>query len=165
MTRTALYPGSFDPITLGHIDIARRTFALADKLVVAIGTHHGKAPMLDVLARIDLIKAEIAPLATKAGVEFAVTTFDGLVVDAARQNGATLLIRGLRNITDFDYEISMSQMNRAMADDVETVFLAAAPDVAFISSTLVRQVSAMGGDISGFVSPKVRDALAAANRT
>jgi len=159
MARIALYPGSFDPLTLGHIDIARRAFALADTLVVAIGTHHGKVPVLDAATRIALVEAEMAPLAASAGGQVKVMTFDGLVVDAARACGATLLIRGVRNVTDFDYEMRMSQMNRALEKGIETVFLAAGSDVGFISSTLVRQISAMGGDVSAFVPPKVQQAL------
>ncbi len=159
MARIALYPGSFDPLTLGHIDIARRAFALADTLVVAIGTHHGKIPVLDVATRTALVDTEIAPLAGHAGGRLKVMTFDGLVVDAARTAGATLLVRGVRNVTDFDYEMRMSQMNRALEAGIETVFLAAGSDVGFISSTLVRQISAMGGDVSAFVPASVQDAL------
>ena len=159
MARIALYPGSFDPLTLGHIDIARRAFALADTLVVAIGTHHGKVPMLDTATRTALIESEIAPLAGSAGAKVTVMTFDGLVVDAARAAGATLLVRGVRNVTDFDYEMRMSQMNRALAAGIETVFLAAGSDVGFISSTLVRQITAMGGDVSAFVPAGVQNAL------
>ncbi len=159
MARIALYPGSFDPLTLGHIDIARRAFALADTLVVAIGTHHGKVPVLDVSTRMALVEAEMAPLAAAAGGRINVVTFDGLVVEAARTAKATLLIRGVRNVTDFDYEMRMSQMNRALDEGIETVFLAAGSDVGFISSTLVRQISAMGGDVSAFVPGPVQKAL------
>lgn len=163
MTRVALYPGSFDPLTLGHIDIARRALLIADTLVVAIGTHHGKKPMLDVAIRRRLVEDEIAPIAAQAGAGFDVVTFDGLVVDAARAAGATLLVRGVRNVTDFDYEMRMSQMNRALEGGIETVFLAAGSDVGFISSTLVRQISAMGGDVSAFVPVTVQGALDRAN--
>ncbi|MFV2093239.1 MAG: pantetheine-phosphate adenylyltransferase [Hyphomicrobiales bacterium] len=159
MARIALYPGSFDPLTLGHIDIARRALSIADTLVVAIGTHHGKAPLLDVATRTRLIENEISPIATEAGAQFTVVTFAGLVVEAARAAGATLLVRGVRNVTDFDYEMRMSQMNRALEEGVETVFLAAGSDVGFISSTLVRQISAMGGDVAAFVPASVQDAL------
>ncbi|VAW12560.1 Phosphopantetheine adenylyltransferase [hydrothermal vent metagenome] len=159
MARIALYPGSFDPLTLGHIDIARRAFALADTLVVAIGTHHGKTPVLDAATRATLIETEIGALAASAGAKVKVMTFDGLVVDAARTAGATLLVRGVRNVTDFDYEMRMSQMNRALEARIETVFLAAGSDVGFISSTLVRQISAMGGDVSAFVPEAVQNAL------
>jgi pantetheine-phosphate adenylyltransferase len=158
-TRTALYPGSFDPLTFGHIDVATRAFALADRLVVAIGTHHGKAPRLSAETRGALIEAEIGPLAARAGGTLEVVTFDGLAVDCATAHGATIIVRGLRGFVDFDYETPMAQMNATMAPGVQTVFLAAAPHVGFISSTLVRQVSAMGGDVSAFVPESVRAAL------
>jgi len=128
-------------------------------LVVAIGTHHGKVPVLDAATRMALVDAEMTPLAAAAGGQIKVMTFDGLVVEAARTTGATLLIRGVRNVTDFDYEMRMSQMNRALEGSIETVFLAAGSDVGFISSTLVRQISAMGGDVAAFVPTAVRDAL------
>lgn len=159
MTRTAFYPGSFDPLNLGHMDIARRACVMADKLVVAVGTHHGKKPRLDVDKRLSLIESELGGIAKSANSTLSVTTFDGLAVDAARAAGATIIIRGLRNVTDFDYELPMSQMNAQMAPDIETVFLATGAEFGFISSTLVRQISAMSGDVSKFVSPKVQEAL------
>ena len=159
MKRIALYPGSFDPLTFGHIDVARRTFSLADRLVIAIGTHHGKAPRLSVETRQSLITEELNPIAAAIGAELDVITFDGLAVHCATANGATIIIRGIRGITDYEYEAPMAQMNATMAPNVQTVFLAASPEVGFISSTLARQVSAMGGDVSAFVPPRVAAAL------
>lgn len=151
MTRIALYPGSFDPLTNGHIDIISRACRLADRLVIAVGAHHEKGAFFSAETRKTLIEAEIANIASNIEV----TVFDGLVVDAARKLGASLLVRGLRNGTDFDYEMQMAGMNQAMAPDVETVFLAAAPSINYLSSSLVRQIAGMGGDISSFVPEKI----------
>lgn len=158
--RTALYSGSFDPLTFGHVDIARRALAFCDRLVVAVGTHHGKTPRLSADVRMSLIEKEIGAMAIAEKADFAVVTFDGLVVEAAVAHGAGVIVRGVRNLTDFDYEVGMAQMNATLESGVETVFLAASPEVGFISSTLVRQISAMGGDISAFVPESVRLALA-----
>lgn len=153
MTRSAFYPGSFDPLTNGHLDIIERAAAQFDRLVVGVGAHHGKKPLLTLEVRLALIEEVAEPLAKAAGASLEVVSFDALVVDAARQAGAAALIRGIRDGSDFDYEMRMSQMNRTMAGDVETVFLAASAHVGFISSTLVRQIAAMGGDVAPFVPP------------
>ncbi len=159
MKRTALYPGSFDPLTNGHMDMLRASFALADRLVVAVGVHPAKAPMFSPEDRVALIEDVAAPLAKKAGVELAVRTFDNLVVDFAIEMEASLLIRGLRDGTDLDYEMQMAGMNRSMAPGLQTVFLPASPQDRHVTATLVRQIAGMGGDITHFVPPAVADRL------
>ncbi len=156
----AFYPGSFDPPTNGHIDVIRRASMLFRKLVIGVGVHHEKTPLLDDGERVRLLEGEIAAIGQGSGNEIAVVTFDGLVVDAARQSGASVIVRGLRNGTDFDYEVQMAGMNRAMAGDVDTIFLAASPEVSFLSSSLIRQIARMGGDIRPFVPAAAADALA-----
>lgn len=162
MNRTAFYPGSFDPVTNGHLNIIERALALFSPLVVGIGAHHGKTPMLDLDTRVRLVEEAGTEAAGRTGSEVRVVTFDGLVVEAAREAGATALVRGLRDSSDFAYEIRMAHMNATMAGDVETVFLAADPETAFISSTLVRQIATMGGDVSPFVPPASAAAIASA---
>ena len=155
MPRIALYAGSFDPVTNGHLDIVRQAVGLCDRLVLAIGVHPGKAPLFTADERIDLLQATCAPIARKARCKLSFITFSGLVVDAARRNGATALIRGLRDGTDLDYEMQMAGMNGAMAPKIQTVFLPASPMVRPITATLVRQIAGMGGDVSSFAPPKV----------
>ncbi len=155
MPRTALYAGSFDPVTNGHLDVVRQAAGLADKLVLAIGVHPGKTPMFVVKDRLAMLEETCAPIVRKAKCRLECTTFDDLVVTAAQRAGATILIRGLRDGTDFDYEMQMSGMNGHMAPGVQTVFLPASPGVRHITATLVRQISAMGGDVSGFVPAPV----------
>ena len=155
MIRTALYPGSFDPLTYGHLDIIRRSIGLVDRLVVAIGVHHGKAPVFTSDERIAMIAEEAGALGGPSGGEIQVVTFADLVVEAARRHGAGVLIRGLRDGTDLDYEMQMAGMNGAMAPDVQTVMLPASPEVRHITATLVRQIARMGGDVSAFVPPAV----------
>jgi pantetheine-phosphate adenylyltransferase len=161
MTRIAFYPGSFDPVTLGHTDIMARAFALADELVVGIGIHPGKTPMFTPEERIAMLEAELAPLAKKAKAKARVVTFDNLTVDAARSVGASVVIRGLRDGTDLDYEMQLAGMNGAMAPDIETVFLAASPGLRHIAANLVRQIASMGGDVTPFVSQAVAHRLKA----
>jgi pantetheine-phosphate adenylyltransferase len=158
MARTGFYPGSFDPVTYGHLDIIARSARLVDKLVLGVGTHHGKQALIDVETRIKLLETVVAPIAEHTGIKIVVETFDDLAVDAARRAGAGLLIRGLRDASDFDYEVQMGQMNGAMAPDIETVFLAASPATRMIAASLVKQIAAMGGDVTLFI-PK--EALAA----
>ena len=161
MPRIALFPGSFDPVTNGHLDVVRQAARLADCVVLAIGTHPGKAPMFSVEDRLAMLEETCGPLARAAGCELRCTTFADLVVTAARREGATLLIRGLRSATDFDYEMEMAGMNGSMAPDLQTVFIPAAPIVRPITATLVRQIAAMGGDVSAFVPPPVAARLTA----
>ena len=161
MPRIALFPGSFDPVTNGHLDVVRQATRLADGVVLAIGTHPCKTPMFTVEDRLAMLEETCGPLARAAGCELRCTTFADLVVTAARREGATLLIRGLRSATDFDYEMEMAGMNGAMAPDLQTVFIPAAPGVRPITATLVRQIATMGGDVSAFVPPPVAGRLKA----
>ena len=155
MPRTALFAGSFDPITNGHLDVVASAVRLVDKLVLAVGIHPGKAPLFSAEERMAMLKEICAPIGRKGGCEIACTTFGDLVVSAARRAGATILIRGLRDAGDFDYEMQMAGMNAAMAGEVQTVFLPASPEVRPITATLVRQIAGMGGDVSAFVPPAV----------
>ena len=142
-------------MTNGHLDLVRQAARLADRLVLAIGTHPGKAPLFSTQERLAMLEETCGPLARAAGSEFACITFADLVVSAAQREGATLLIRGLRSATDFDYEMEMAGMNGTMVPDVQTVFLPASPAVRPITATLVRQIASMGGDVSPFVPPAV----------
>jgi pantetheine-phosphate adenylyltransferase len=155
MPRVALYAGSFDPVTNGHIDVVRQAVRLADRLVLAIGVHPGKAPLFSAEERLAMLLETCAPIAKAAGCEFDHLTFDDLVVSAAARAGAGVLIRGLRDGTDLDYEMQMAGMNGAMAPDIQTVFLPASPAVRPITATLVRQIAMMGGDVSHFVPAAV----------
>lgn len=154
MPRTALYPGSFDPVTNGHLDVVRQAVGLCDRLVVAIGVHPGKKPLFSTEERLEMLQTVFGPVASKAGCTLECTTFDDLTVTAAKRVGATILIRGLRDGTDLDYEMQIAGMNETMAPEVRTVFLPASPTVRPITATLVRQIASMGGDVSNFV-PKV----------
>jgi len=155
MPRTALFPGSFDPVTNGHLDIVRQAVRLAERLVLAIGTHPGKTPLFSADDRLAMLNETCAPLARAAGCELQCITFSDLVVATAKRERAGILIRGLRSGTDFDYEMEMAGMNGAMAPDLQTVFLPAAPAVRPITATLVRQIASMGGDVSSFVPPTI----------
>lgn len=160
MSRIGLYPGSFDPITNGHLDVIARAARLFDRIVVAVGAHHGKTPMLALEGRMELIREATASIAAESGAEVTVTSFAGLVVDAARSANATVLVRGLRDAGDFEYEMRMAGSNGAMAPEIATIFVPAGPEVRHISATLVRQIAKMGGDISPFVPPAAVRALA-----
>jgi pantetheine-phosphate adenylyltransferase len=155
MPRTALYAGSFDPVTNGHLDVVRQAVRLADRLVLAIGVHPGKTPMFPFEERLAMLTETCGPIAKAAGAELACTAFDGLVVDLGKREGATILVRGLRDSTDFDYEMQMAGMNGTMAPGIQTVFLPASPAVRPITATLVRQIAKMGGDITAFVPAPV----------
>ena len=161
MPRTALFPGSFDPVTNGHLDLVRQAGRLADRLVLAIGTQSGKTPLFSVDERRDMIEETCGQVMRASGIDFACITFSDLVVAAAQREGATLLIRGLRSATDFDYEMEMAGMNGAMAPAVQTVFLPASPIIRPITATLVRQIASMGGDVSQFVPSSVAARLKA----
>src|SRR5262245_8200679 len=161
MPRTALYAGSFDPVTNGHLDVVRQAARLADRLLLAIGTHPGKQPLFATKDRLAMLKETCTPGARMAGCELEGITFDGLVVVAAQREGATILIRGLRDGSDFDYEMPMAGMNATMVPEVQTVFLPASPAVRPITATLVRQIASMGGDVSAFVPPSVAARLKA----
>ncbi|MGH6789789.1 MAG: pantetheine-phosphate adenylyltransferase [Pseudolabrys sp.] len=155
MLRTALYAGSFDPVTNGHLDVVRQAARLADRLVLAIGVHPGKKPLFSADERLAMLERTCGPIARREKCKLVCITFDNLVIETARQQGATLLIRGLRDATDFDYEMQMAGMNATMAPKVQTIFLPASPDVRPITATLVRQIAGMGGDISAFVPAPV----------
>lgn len=158
--RIGLYPGSFDPVTLGHVDIVRRAAQLVDRLVIAIGAHHSKGPFFTDEERIALARAALEPVASELGIELDVLVYDGLTVETATAAGATVVFRGLRDAGDFDYEMQMAGMNAALAPEIETVFLAASPGTRHIAASLVRQIAAMGGDVSPFVPELVNKALA-----
>jgi pantetheine-phosphate adenylyltransferase len=155
MPRTALYAGSFDPVTNGHLDVVRRAARLADRLVLAIGVHPGKTPLFSAEERLAMVQETCAPIARETGCELAFIVFDDLVVATAGREGASLLIRGLRDGTDLDYEMQMAGMNETMAPDISTVFVPATPAVRPITATLVRQIASMGGDVSAFVPAPV----------
>ncbi|CAK7256163.1 MULTISPECIES: pantetheine-phosphate adenylyltransferase [unclassified Shinella] len=157
----AFYPGSFDPITNGHIDVLVQALDVAPKVIVAIGIHPGKTPLFSFKERADLIRQSIVEALPARAGDVSVVSFSNLVVDAAREHGARLLIRGLRDGTDLDYEMQMAGMNRQMAPDVQTVFLPAGVASRPITATLVRQIAAMGGDVSAFVPAPVFTALKA----
>ena len=157
--RVGLYPGSFDPVTLGHVDIVRRTAHLVDRLVIAIGTHHDKHPLFTAEERIALATEVLKPVAKEIGLSLDVTTYDRLTVEAAKKVRATVVVRGLRDAGDFDYEMQMAGMNTALAPEIETVFLASSPETRHIAASLVRQIAAMGGDVSTFVPTIVATAL------
>jgi pantetheine-phosphate adenylyltransferase len=155
MPRIALYPGSFDPVTNGHLDVVRHAVRLCDRLIVAIGVHSGKKPLFSTQERLDMVAAVFAPVASAAGCAFDCTTYDNLTITAAQKSGATIMIRGLRDGTDLDYEMQIAGMNEAMAPEVHTVFVPASATVRPITATLVRQIATMGGDVSAFVPPQV----------
>lgn len=155
MPRIALFAGSFDPMTNGHLDVVSKAVRLADRLVLAVGIHPGKTPLFSADERVAMLEEICAPPGRDAGCEIAVTTFADLVVSAARRAGATMLIRGVRDATDFDYEMQMAGMNATMAPEVQTIFLPASASVRPITATLVRQIAGMGGDVSAFVPPAV----------
>jgi pantetheine-phosphate adenylyltransferase len=161
MIRKALYTGTFDPLTNGHVDIITRAARFCDELVVAIGVHPGKVPLFTAEERAEFIRQSCERLVAAQSCKFSVLTFSGLAVTAAREAGATLLLRGLRNSTDLDYEMEMASANAVMAPEIQTVFLAASPDVRHIAATLVRQIALLGGDVSSLVPKPVAHAIAA----
>lgn len=154
MPVSAMYPGTFDPITLGHEDLVRRAARLFDRVVVAIAANPGKKPMFTLDERVGLARSVLADL---EGVE--VTGYEGLTVDFARAHDLQVIVRGLRAISDFEYEFQLANMNRHLTDEVETAFLTPTEKYTYISSSLVREIASMGGDITEFVSPAVKKAL------
>jgi pantetheine-phosphate adenylyltransferase len=161
MTRIGFYSGSFDPVTLGHTDVIERAARLVDWLTIGIGVHTAKSPMFTTEERVAMLEEETRAIAKATGAKIEVVTFGGLVVEAAREQGAGVIFRGLRDGTDFDYEMQMAGMNGAMAPDVQTVFVAASPATRHIAANLVRQIASMGGDVRPFVSPAVAKRLMA----
>ena len=152
--RIGLYPGTFDPVTNGHLDVIARAARLLDRLVVGVAINTGKGPLFTLEERVELVEAEIKAIANKNGMVIEVLPFDTLLIDFARKVGASQIVRGLRAVTDFDYEFQMAGMNYRMAPDVETVFLMASERHQFIASRLVKEVAILGGDITSFV-PKL----------
>ena len=151
---TAIYPGSFDPVTYGHIDIIKRASKLADSLIVGVLNNSAKKGLFTVEERVEML-LEV----TKDIPNIKIMSFDGLLVEFAKQNGANAIIRGVRAITDFDYELQMAQTNRALYDEADTVFIPTSIEYSFLSSTIVKEVASLGGDISRFVTPYVADKL------
>jgi pantetheine-phosphate adenylyltransferase len=149
--RVGLYPGTFDPVTNGHLDVIARAARLLDKLVVGVAINTGKGPLFTLKERVEMVEAEIASIATDNGMVIEVLPFDTLLVDFARRVGASMIVRGLRAVSDYDYEVQMAGMNYRMAPDIETVFLMASERHQFIASRLVKEVAILGGDISSFV--------------
>ncbi len=154
MTRIGLYPGSFDPPTKGHEDLIRRSLALCDKLVVAVAVNGSKDPLFTPDERLAMLRAAIGDQP-----KVSVRSFDGLLADLAREVDASIIIRGLRAVSDFEYEFQMALMNRQLHPGLETVFLVAALDLTYLSSSLVREIARLGGDVSRFVHPAVSSAL------
>jgi pantetheine-phosphate adenylyltransferase len=158
-SRTAFYPGSFDPVTFGHLDIIARAARICDRLVLGVGAHHGKQPLIETPERVSLLREIATPITAHSGIALDIVVFDGLAVDAARKAKAGLIVRGLRDASDFDYEVQMGQMNAALAPDIETVFLAASPATRMIASSLVKQIARMGGDVRLFVPEEAEKAI------
>ncbi|MCV2872349.1 pantetheine-phosphate adenylyltransferase [Defluviimonas sp. WL0050] len=159
--RIGLYPGTFDPITLGHTDIIQRAMALVDRLVIGVAINRDKGPLFSLEERVAMVEAECAEIVAKTGGEIVVHPFENLLIDCARDVGATVIVRGLRAVADFEYEFQMVGMNRAMDASVETVFLMADARRQAIASKLVKEIARLGGDVAKFVTPPVRDALLA----
>ena len=160
--RTAIYPGTFDPITNGHMDMIRRATRVADHLIVAVARNAGKNPLLAVDERVELVRAEIADLNNPAeDRRVEARPFDNLLMHFAQSVGACLIVRGLRAVSDFEYEFQMAGMNARLDPNVDTVFLMASESHQFISSRFVKEIGRLGGDISSFVSPRVAQRLAA----
>ena len=157
--RTALYPGTFDPVTEGHIDIIRRATVLVDRLVIGVAINRDKGPLFNLEERVALIEAECGEIAQETGCEILVHPFENLLIDCARDVGARLIVRGLRAIADFEYEYQMVGMNRQLDDTIETVFLMADAEHQAVASKLVKEIARLGGDISPFVSERVKAAL------
>ena len=157
--RTGLYPGTFDPITLGHIDIIKRACLLVDRLVIGVAINRDKNPLFSLDYRVAMVEAECAKLQTASGTVIVAHTFENLLIDCARDVGASIIIRGLRAVTDFEYEFQMVGMNRKLNSSIDTVFLMAEADRQAIASKLVKEIARLGGDVSPFVSPAVKAAL------
>jgi len=157
--RIALYPGTFDPITLGHVDIIRRAAILVDRLVIGVAINRDKGPMFSLEERVAMIEAEARALSAETGTEIVAHPFENLLIDCAHDVGAQIIVRGLRAVTDFEYEFQMVGMNRALDNSVETVFLMADANHQAIASKLVKEIARLGGDVSKFVTPAVKAAL------
>ena len=157
--RIGLYPGTFDPVTLGHLDIIRRACSLVDKLVIGVAINRDKGPLFNLEDRVAMIEAECAAMSASTGCEIVAHPFENLLIHCANDVGATLIIRGLRAVADFEYEYQMVGMNRQLDDSIETVFLMAEAQHQAIASKLVKEIARLGGDVSNFVTPAVNAAL------
>ena len=157
--RTGLYPGTFDPVTLGHLDIISRATRLVDRLVIGVAINRDKGPLFSLDERVAMIEAECAAIAAESGTEIVVHPFDNLLIDCARDVGAQIVVRGLRAVADFEYEYQMVGMNRVLDNSIETVFLMAEAEHQAIASKLVKEIARLNGDVSRFVTPAVRSAL------
>lgn len=157
--RIGLYPGTFDPVTLGHLDIIQRASVLVDRLVIGVAINRDKGPLFSLEERVAMIEAECVALSERSGTEIVAHPFENLLIDCARDVGASVIIRGLRAVADFEYEFQMVGMNRAMDSSVETVFLMAEARHQAIASKLVKEIARLGGDVTRFVPPAVRNAL------
>ncbi|MDO5659008.1 MAG: pantetheine-phosphate adenylyltransferase [Paracoccus sp. (in: a-proteobacteria)] len=157
--RIGLYPGTFDPVTLGHTDIIQRAMALVDRLVIGVAINRDKGPLFDLDERVAMVERECQQIVKHTGGEIVVHPFENLLIDCARDVGATVIVRGLRAVADFEYEFQMVGMNRALDSSVETVFLMADARRQAIASKLVKEIARLGGDVSKFVTPPVNDAL------
>jgi pantetheine-phosphate adenylyltransferase len=154
-----LYPGTFDPVTLGHLDIVERAVKLVDRLVIGIANNPSKSQLFSLEERVDMMRRETAPLAGNGYATITVETFDSLLIQFARKLGARMIIRGLRAVSDFEYEFQMVAMNQRLEPDIETVFLMADPRHQAIASRLVKEIASFGGDVSPFTTPAVAEAL------
>jgi pantetheine-phosphate adenylyltransferase len=157
--RTGLYPGTFDPITLGHVDIIKRACQLVDRLVIGVAINRDKGPLFSLEERVEMVEAECGALSARYGTEIVVHPFENLLIDCARDVGAGIIIRGLRAVADFEYEFQMVGMNRKLDAEIVTVFLMAEADRQAIASKLVKEIARLGGDITHFVPPAVAEAL------
>ena len=157
--RTGLYPGTFDPITMGHLAMIKRACTLVDRLVIGVAINRDKGPMFTLEERVEMVDAAVADLARDAGVEIVTHPFENLLVHCAKDVGAQFIIRGLRAVADFEYEFQMVGMNRKLAPEISTVFLMAEAEHQMIASKLVKEIARLGGDISHFVTPEVDSAL------
>ncbi|MEI4232569.1 pantetheine-phosphate adenylyltransferase [Roseovarius sp. D22-M7] len=159
--RIGLYPGTFDPITLGHVDIIRRAAILVDRLVIGVAINRDKGPLFDLDERVSMIEEEARKLSAETGTEIVAHPFENLLISCAHDVGAQVIVRGLRAVADFEYEFQMVGMNRSLDSSVETVFLMADANHQAIASKLVKEIARLGGDVTKFVSPTVKQALLA----
>lgn len=161
MARTGLYPGTFDPVTLGHLDIIRRSLRIVDRLVIGVAINRDKGPLFSLDERVEMLEEAVTPLAKRSGCAIEVRPFENLLMQFAEDVDAQLIIRGLRAVADFEYEFQMVGMNRALNDQIEMVFLMADAGHQAIASRLVKEIARLHGDVSKFVSPDVNDRLRA----